>query len=66
MTPSSLIGPQANFVASAVGFATARGVTDPTALARVATDAIDAYQSTLSTLSSYPLGSVFGDESPAR
>lgn len=47
---------QAAYVANLVSIAAARGVTDPLALAKIRTDAIDAWQSYLNTPTGVLLG----------
>lgn len=48
---------QATYVANVTAAATARGVTDPLALASIRTEAIDRWQSYLNTNNGLPLGS---------
>jgi hypothetical protein len=62
---------QSNFVASQVGAAIARAssagvIVSDEEQRRLRVDAIDLYQSRLSTLTGYPVGSNLGDQSPAR
>lgn len=54
---------QATYVGNVVAAATARGVTDPDALASIKRDAVDYWQSYINTASGRPLGNIVDDRS---
>lgn len=56
MADTAACGSQATYVSAVLAVAAARGVTGTEALARITADAIDLYQSRLSTYSGHPVG----------